>query len=834
METTDTKQHLDSLKLERFLLASLFMEPDKIVDVIDKLKPNMFTFEPNGIIYDVMTQMYANKLHVDENTVWCRIKESNLDSKLLTEDDVRKIADGYGCIVSGHGARAYADAIQSNYIQRLATEKVTGILELLQSKKLDAKTIADKLSKAAIDVTDASDKEGKFSKPDIDVDEIEEILRKKVETKDQYTVGLPTGIQSVDFVMDGLQKGRLYGLLAESGCGKEQPLYSKILTPTGWTTMGEISIGDKIIGSDGNHHNVVGVYPQGVKDVYRVYFKDGDYADCGLEHLWYTESSLDRCKRRSGSVKTTKEIMETMYYECKNKKALNHAIPFVKPINFDNNVELKLDPYVLGVIIGDGHISDAIVIHNVEKDIMNKVNILLSEDEEINFLNRDNKVIGCLIRNKKRSNKPTNTKQAIIEYGLLGKRSYEKFIPKDYLFSTVENRVSLLQGLIDTDGYLNSNDGKFFEYSTMSEQLKDDVIFLVKSLGGRATWSSRMGSYTKNGQKIQTRINYRIRIIFYNGIIPCSSEKNLSKYSDLGFRRQRIIEKIEHVGKHECKCIMVDSPDSLYVTDNFILTHNTTLSLQIGQHISDTLNKKVLLMSFEMANQELSLKLCGNDNKISHSALSKTYKYITDMINEGRFSTYEEGIQYIKNKLIAGKRKLEKSNIKVFEHPNPDVRVIESAVRKFVLQEGELDLLILDHLDLCHNHQNQVNDLYVLTKKLKDIAKLYDIPVLALHQFNRELKQNNDYYPSMHNSRGGAGLINNADCIMLIYRPEIYSSLIEEKPELQGVCKIIWDKMRGSPKPMPVDVDFRNGVFKDKILSTAEYYEELYSDENLS
>jgi phosphate starvation-inducible protein PhoH len=173
----------------------------------------------------------------------------------------------------------------------------------------------------------------------------------------------------------------------------------------------------------------------------------------------------------------------------------------------------------------------------------------------------------------------------------MGSNSFNKFIPKDYLYNTEEIRIGLLQGLMDTDGWIQFNKfrtGKGHTsvpyYCTVSEQLKNDFVFLIQSLGGICYVSEKQGKYKAKGEKEYklTAINYRISVN-----LPNNLRKNIFKLSRKKERiteqkniMNRSISNVEFLKHDEAVCILVDSSTHLYLTDNFIVTHNTLVACQ--------------------------------------------------------------------------------------------------------------------------------------------------------------------------------------------------------------------------------------------------------------
>ncbi len=364
-----------------------------------------------------------------------------------------------------------------------------------------------------------------------------------------------------------------------AGSGKAQPLDAKILTPSGWKLMGNIQVGDSVINSQGHSSRVTGVYPQGLKDVYRVIFTDGSSTECCADHLWLTQSHLDRDKHRQGTVKPFHAIMESLKSE-RGKKL--HYIPMVKPIEFDEPLPLPIDPYLLGVLLGDGCLQDKVVLlSNPETEIQQRVQDLLPIGCSLKPISGNGKDFAIRRDSQRVEHKVLNALRLL---RLDGKKSNQKFIPPQYKFASSATRLAVLQGLFDTDGY---TDSYTLEYSTSSKTLALDVLFLVESLGGRAHVSVREPKYTYNGETRIGLLSYRIFIRLPGEIQPFRLQRKASKYiHKTKYQPLRAIDKVEYVGVKPVQCIAVDASDNLYVTDRCILTHNTYSALAIASQLN--------------------------------------------------------------------------------------------------------------------------------------------------------------------------------------------------------------------------------------------------------
>jgi hypothetical protein len=178
--------------------------------------------------------------------------------------------------------------------------------------------------------------------------------------------------------------GSVMLLAAAGGTGKAGPLWSKVLTPDGWKLMGDICVGDKVIAGDGSIAKVTGVFPQGKKPIFKVQMSDGATTHCCDEHLWLTKSQRDRDRHREWKIRPLKEIRETLHLHKSNgRKDRNHSIPMVGPVQFKEQL-LPIHPYLLGVILGDGSMTQSgLTLAISDSEITSKILPLLPEHHSL-------------------------------------------------------------------------------------------------------------------------------------------------------------------------------------------------------------------------------------------------------------------------------------------------------------------------------------------------------------------------------------------------------------------------------------------------------------------
>lgn len=364
--------------------------------------------------------------------------------------------------------------------------------------------------------------------------------------------------------------------------GKAQSLEAKIKTPTGWTRMGDIKTGDEVTAPDGTTTTVTGVYPQGLKRMYRVIFEDDRATSCCEEHLWKIYNRYWRPDSEQWRVLSLAQIMERMA-RCPNTEA-GLFVPLITPEE-KPDIELPLDPYVVGAILGDGGLTTGTVrFSNADPFVIEELQKYLPCDVKLNHIDGcDHSVVDRSVTPGHRS----PFRDILRSLGMLGKHSYEKTIPYQYYINASEKqRLSLLQGLMDTDGTVDdSGSGSF---CTTSLVMASQVQYIVRSLGGLCKIRRKEPTYTYNGECRKGRITYIVRIRLNNPRwlfrLPRKRDKLPENYKSEN-KLKLGIKSIEYLGYQEAQCIEVDHPDHLYITDDFIVTHNTIMACSIMAYV---------------------------------------------------------------------------------------------------------------------------------------------------------------------------------------------------------------------------------------------------------
>ena len=362
--------------------------------------------------------------------------------------------------------------------------------------------------------------------------------------------------------------------------GRAQPLDRQVLTPRGWQAIGTLRVGDLVIGSDGRPTPVLGVHPQGRREVFRLRAQDGASTLCCAEHLWTVRTPEDRRHGKPGRTLRTDEMVSRLRRHHQHR----FELPLVSaPVELEPQ-DVPLDSYALGLLLGDGCLTtrttptfataDPELAAAVEQRL---AGIELQRKSAVDHVLRhvDGHGGGVIVANP--------VTKALRDLSLAGTGSSTKFVPDVYLHNSPEIRLGVLQGLLDSDGRPVSQPDRTcaIRYTTCSRRLRDGVIFLVRSLGGVAYRRTRPAEGREparaRGREIHHRFDAHIvDIRLPHGIEPFRLERKRHVYREHGGGRpMRFVESIEPAGEAETVCIQVAARDSLYVTDDLLVTHNT-------------------------------------------------------------------------------------------------------------------------------------------------------------------------------------------------------------------------------------------------------------------
>lgn len=755
---------LTSLKLpphstdaETALLAAVLERNSLIDDLEDILSAEYFYRREHQIIFGRMKDLSLMSQPIDPATL---VNALDAEGELRDAGGVEYLADIATCGRGAHNAKNYAQIVRDRWLQRQLIAKGYRIAEL----GYDAPKAQDAIQEAQALIMDFD------HSPAGEVTDLNQQLRAMIDKIDDLMknrgqiIGLTTGLTDLDKRLSGLQSGDLVIVAGRPSMGKELHNNAKVLMINGkYKRIGDVMVGDMVASVDGKPSKIFGVFPQGEKQVYRVTFSDGRSVMAGLEHQWevmYRDWISPR-------ILTTEKIISML--ACKRYKG---RLFIEKPSgDFGADERIKIHPYLLGVILGDGGISaGSVIVSNSDAHIIDKVRHLAG-GLSVNKIRKDlqdYRIVG-------KSGRGNWLTEALREYGLFGLLSSQKFIPENYLSASKETRRQLFMGMVDTDGTVE----KFgaMTYSTSSERMAEEFLSLARSLGFWAKVSSRIPAYSYLGEKLFGKRSYRISLQRENMedfiSLPRKRDRLFSKKTT---RRKNLnFESITPEGVADCTCISVTHPRELFICDDYIVTHNTTLAMNFSERAALD-GKNVLVFSLEMPAQQLLMRSSCSIGKFSH-----------DKLRRGDLDDHEL------SGLTSAVARLKGKSLSIDDRPALTSEQALSRARKVVRKSGKpLDLIVVDYIQLMSDKGEELARITNITRNLKLLAKSMDCPVVALSQLNRECDKRPNKRPLMSDLRSSGSIEQDADVIMFVYRDEVYNTNSDQK----GIAEVNVAKFR--------------------------------------
>ena len=783
---TNTPRDLDklqppqSLDAEQAVLGSILKDEEAMAVTIGVLDADShFYFPKHQMIFRACLSLYEKSEPCDITTVANYLQGAGQLEKIGGRVYLVELVEA---VASTSNVEHYAQIVLDKSLMRRLIDTSNEISRTAYDGEMDVRELLDTAEGSIFSIAGSRMDQGHISLRKLIPDTITEI--DLIQSGGNWVDSVPSGFEEIDAITQGFRKGNFIVIAARPSMGKAQPLTAKILTPKGWSIMGRLSVGSKVIGSDGLGHRVTAIYPQGLKKIYRITFSDGGSTECCGEHLWFTQTRAERRKGCKGSVKSIETIKDTISRET-TRFVPNHNIPVVAPIEFGELKPLRLHPYLMGLLLGDGDFAGNVRITKPEADVLTAFESHLPSGDTVTATE-----IGLRVRRKVKCSLPSETKKQLEGYGLSGCDSYSKFIPCDYLHASIPDRISLLRGLCDTDGHVTES-GQLVEFCSSSRQLAEDFRLLARSLGGIVSLREKQPTFSYLGEKRNGATAYRIYASFPNGLCPVSSEKHLAAWKGGVPRYFRSISSIESAGEAECQCILIDSPDHLYVTDDFILTHNTALALNIADMMTDTNKEKrtILVFSIEMSKEEVAMRMLCSRAKVSQAKLRR-----------GKLSNAEiDAITHAGNHFA-------QTEIIIDDSATLSPLQMRAKARRIKAQYPNLSMIIVDYIQMMHGThrvENRQQEITVISRSLKTLAKELELPVIACSQLSRNVENRPDRRPQLADLRESGAIEQDADVVMFVYRPEYYLS--EDERNLPknfdkiGVAEIIVAKQRNGP-----------------------------------
>ena len=690
------------LEAERSVLGGMMISKDAIADVIEQIRGTDFYRPAHETVYDAIIDLYGRGEPADAITV---ADELTKRGELARIGGAPYLHTLIASVPTAANAGYYARIVRERAILRKLVEAGTRIVQLgYGTDGGDVDELVNNAQAEVYAVTERRSSEDYLPLSEIiggTVDEIEAAGH-----RGEGMIGVPTGFSDLDRLTNGLHPGQMIVVAARPAIGKALALDTALPTPTGWTTMGDVQVGDQLLAADGTPTTVVATTDVLVdRPCYRVTFDDGTTIVADAQHQWATRTRADRCQRDGGtpSIWTTEEIHGTVRCLTADRRA-NHSVETARPLRLPE-ADLLVDPYLLGVWLGDGHSASA---------------RFTSADPEI------------AMHIEGRGYEPVSLLVGLRGLGVLG----AKHIPAAYLRASERQRRDLLAGLLDTDGTVNPTGSP--QITLTDEPLARDVRELVHSLGYRTGWSTRAVA----GRSEATSTAFTLTFTTDDEVFGLERKKLVHKERrrpSTPRLRQRCIVSVEPVESVPVRCVEIDHPSHLYLaSEAMVPTHNSTLGIDVVRSAAIKHNQAAVVFSLEMSRNEIVMRL------LSAEARVHLQKLRTGQMGEDDWA-----------KIAQTMGKISGAPLFIDDSPNMSLMEIRAKCRR-LKQRHDLKLVVIDYLQLMtsgkrvESRQQEVSE---FSRALKLLAKELEVPVIAISQLNRGPEQRTDKKPQMSDLR---------------------------------------------------------------------------------
>jgi len=720
------------INAEQSVLGGMMLSKDAIADVVEALRGSDFYRPAHQTIFDVVLDLYGRGEPADAVTVSAELTKRGEIARIGGAPYLHTLISS---VPTAANAGYYAKIVAERAVLRRLVEAGTRIVQLGYSgigNEVD--DIVDRAQAAIYDVTERRTTD--------DYSILESLLQPTMDEIEASghrgggLTGVPTGFADLDALTNGLHPGQLIVIAGRPAMGKALALGTPLPTPFGWTTMGDVVVGDWLLGADGRPTQVTAA--TGVlrdRPCYEVEFDDGAVIVADAQHQWLTETQGDR---GAGGIRTTQEIAESLRGRSADNRA-KHSVPTTLPLHLDHQ-DLPVPPYALGVWLGNDDSTSL---------------VCTSDDPEISWHIEDEATAGHV-----------DLESAGDLLRLIGVLN-DKHIPSIYLRASEAQRRALLAGLLDSDATVSPSG--CVQITLTDAQLARDVHELVVSLGYRceASPTAFTTSFTPTDNPFRLE---RKRLA-----LKTRATKHTPRVG------ARFIVDVRPIPSVPVRCVEVDNDAHLYLASHSMIpTHNSTLGLDIARSASIKHGQTSVLFSLEMSKHEITMRLLSAEARIPLQTMRTGQMRDDDWV-----------------KLTRRLGEMASAPLYIDDSPNLTMMEIRAKSRR-LKQRNELRVVIVDYLQLMSSHtkvENRQQEVSQISRSLKLLAKELEVPVIALSQLNRGPEQRNDKKPQLSDLRESGAIEQDADVVILLHREDIY----ERESPRAGEADLIVAKHRNGP-----------------------------------
>ncbi len=783
------------LAAEQSVLGSMLISKDAIADVSEVLRGVDFYRPSHETIHDAVIDLFGRGEPVDMITVAAELQRRGELDKAGGAPYLHTLAAN---VPIAANAEFYAHIVREKAILRRLVDAGTKIAQYGYAGEGQVDDIVDRAQAEVYQITDRRSAEDYAPLSDIMDGVLDEI--EAIGNREAGLYGVPTGFADLDDLTNGLHSGQMIIVAARPAMGKALALDTPLPTPSGWTTMGEVEVGDDLYDAQGRATRVVAATDV-LRDrpCYAVTFSDGTTVVADAQHQWLTETRAARKSKWAAdrhyqgarsqhihaAVVTTQEMSDTV--RVGRDERANHAVVNARPLEGVWQ-QLELPPYVLGAWLGDGHSASARITSETDEIPMYLEGHGLLVEPHGNMLYSlklpadprpptPGRCLDCGATSSGRICRSCRADHGSVQallrrLGVLG----DKHIPQHYLRAAEPQRRELLAGLMDTDGTVVRGVGSC-QFAVTHQRLADDVYELIVSLGYKC------GRTTKQvaGRSPESSTCYILNFSTTDDVFRLQRKHQLHKEerppttSRIG---RRYVTDVRAVPSVPVRCVQVANDDHLYLAGRAMVpTHNSTLALDLCRAASINHNLTSVFFSLEMTRSEITMRLLSAEAKVP-----------LNHIRNGNMSDDDWA------KMARHMGKVSSAPMFIDDSPNMTMMEIRAKARR-LKQRHDLKLIVIDYMQLMssgkkvESRQLEVSE---FSRQIKLLAKELELPIIALSQLNRGPEQRGDKRPMMSDLRESGSLEQDADMVILLHRDDVY----EKESTRPGEADLIVAKHR--------------------------------------
>ncbi|MGI8333343.1 replicative DNA helicase [Actinomadura scrupuli] len=792
------------LAAEQCVLGGMLLSQDAIADVVETLTTQDFYRPAHQILYDAILDLYGRGEPADAVTIAAELTKRGEITRVGGAPYLHTLISA---VPTAANANYYAKIVRERSILRRLVEVGTRIAQLgYATDGVDADDLLDRAQAEVYAIADKRTGEDYIPLSEIMPGALDEI--EAIGSRGGQMTGVPTGFTDLDSLTNGLHPGQMIIIAARPAIGKALALDTPLPTPSGWTTMGEVAVGDHLLGADGKATRVVAATEvlHG-RRCYEVEFSDGEVVVADADHQWLTWSRAarrDDAQRRGigptsaeapigPSTVTTEQMAATLVCPTAGGRP-NHAVEMSSPLELPD-ADLPIPPYALGAWLGGGNSSGArissadpeLIVH-LEASGIAVTEHATDPDYRLGFPETTGKLTDRTCASCGRSFTlqtgsglcescwgSHGTFQAVLRtIGVLG----DKHIPMSYLRASRRQRQELLAGVLDTEGTVTTTGS--IRFAVTSRRLAHDVRELVLSLGYRCSISTK----PVRGRNPESPTCYMVDFTTPDQVFRLSHKQLVHKERsrhDPQRTRWRYVVDVRPVESRPVRCVQVDNDDHLYLAGRgMVPTHNSTLALDFARAASIKHGLTAAFFSLEMGRNEITMRLLSAEARVALHAMRSGTMQDEDW-----------------TRLARRMSEVAEAPLFIDDSPNMSMMEIRAKCRR-LKQQHDLRIVIIDYLQLMtsgkrvESRQVEVSE---FSRSLKLLAKEIGVPVVALSQLNRGPEQRTDKRPMVSDLRESGSIEQDADMVILLHREDAY----EKESPRAGEADLIVAKHRNGP-----------------------------------